>query len=156
MNSQNSNNLYPAKNAAIIFSNGDYIQGYGVGKKGVSTGEICFNTSITGYQEILTDPSYLGQIITFTFPHIGNVGANDNDFESKSVKAGGIIIREPITKASNYRSQSDLNDWLIKHKVSGISGVDTRKITQMVRKSGASTIAIIYQDKIDESLIKNC
>ena len=154
MNSQNSNNLYPTKNAAIIFSNGDYIQGYGVGKKGVSTGEICFNTSITGYQEILTDPSYLGQIITFTFPHIGNVGANDNDFESKSVKAGGIIIREPITKASNYRSQSDLNDWLIKHKVSGISGVDTRKITQMVRKSGASTIAIIYQDKIDESLIK--
>lgn len=151
---QNSKSLYPEKNAVLVFANGEYIDGYGVGKKGITSGEICFNTSITGYQEILTDPSYLGQIITFTFPHIGNVGTNDNDFESKSVRAGGIIIREPITKASNYRSTNDFENWLIQNSVTGISGIDTRKITQIIRKNGAGSIAIIFQDKIDQNLIK--
>ena len=109
--------LSAAKNAALIFPNGEIIYGFGIGIKGKAIGEICFNTAITGYQEILTDPSYSGQIINFTFPHIGNVGVNDADIEAISPKAQGLIIRENITSPANYRSQSHLNDWLIKNKI---------------------------------------
>lgn len=152
------NTYQKAKNAALIFPDGSCFYGYGIGKKSTAKtpthGEICFNTSITGYQEILTDPSYSGQIITFTFPHIGNVGTNDQDIESKIPKAKGLIIRESITNPSNYRSQSHLNDWLIVNDITGICGIDTRKITKLVRSSGAKTVAILFQDEeIDQTLI---
>lgn len=142
------------KNAALIFPDGTCFYGYGIGKKAVTKGEICFNTAITGYQEILTDPSYSGQIITFTFPHIGNVGTNSKDIEANSVRASGLVIREPISDPANYRSQQHLNEWLEKNNLTGISGVDTRKITKLIRATGAKTVAIIYADKIDENLIK--
>jgi len=144
---------FAKKNAILVFSDGSHFYGYGVGKKAITKGEICFNTAITGYQEILTDPSYCGQIITFTFPHIGNIGVNSSDIEAKTPRASGLIIREPITNPSNYRSQDHFNLWLQKNNITGISGVDTRKITKLVRASGAKTVAIIYQDEIDENLI---
>lgn len=149
-----ANNFYfKNQNAALVFPDGSIFFGYGVGKKGVSRGEICFNTSITGYQEILTDPSYSGQIITFTFPHIGNIGVNENDIEARDVKACGIIIREPITNPSSYRAQNHLNSWLEKNNLSGISGIDTRQITKLVRAKGAKVVAIIHDDKINQDLI---
>ncbi len=149
-----ANNFYfKDKNAALVFPDGSVFFGYGIGKKGVSKGEICFNTSITGYQEILTDPSYCGQIITFTFPHIGNIGVNENDIEAIDVKACGLVIREPITNPSSYRAQKHLNSWLEKNNLSGISGVDTRQITKLVRAKGAKTVAIIHDDKINQDLI---
>jgi len=152
---KDANNFYlKEKDAALIFPDGTCFYGYGIGKKGATKGEICFNTSITGYQEILTDPSYCGQIITFTFPHIGNIGVNESDIEATSVKACGLIIREPITNPSSYRAQTHLNDWLEKNNLSGISGVDTRQITKLIRSRGAKTVAIIYGD-ISEKAVKN-
>ncbi len=142
------------KNAVLVFPDGSCSYGYGIGKKSTTQGEICFNTAITGYQEILTDPSYCGQIITFTFPHIGNVGTNSQDIESKTPKASGLIIREAITNPSNYRSESHLNDWLIKNEITGICGIDTRRLAKMIRAKGAKTAAIIFQDNLDEALIK--
>ena len=147
-------NSHLKKDAALIFSDGSIFYGAGIGKKGQVFGEICFNTALTGYQEILTDPSYCGQIITFTFPHIGNVGVNDCDIESLTPKASGLITREPITNPANYRSNSHLNDWLIKNNLTGISCVDTRQITKITRQKGAKTVAIIFShEKIIE--IKN-
>lgn len=152
---KDTNNFYQsAKNAALIFPDGSCFYGYGIGKKAVTKGEICFNTAITGYQEILTDPSYSGQIITFTFPHIGNVGTNSSDIESTKPKACGLIIREPITLPSNYRSESHLNDWLKKNEITGICGVDTRRITKIIKSQGAKTVAIVYHDNLDENSIK--
>ncbi|MDA0902355.1 MAG: glutamine-hydrolyzing carbamoyl-phosphate synthase small subunit, partial [Proteobacteria bacterium] len=135
-------------NAALIFPDGEVLYGIGVGKKGETYGEICFNTAMTGYQETLSDPSYSGQIITFTFPHIGNVGVNENDIESVNPKAKGLIVREAITNPANYRSSNHLNGWLEKNNITGISGVDTRRITKDVRVKGAKTVAIIYNDDI--------
>lgn len=152
---KDANNFYlKEKDAALVFADGTCFYGYGIGKKGATKGEICFNTSITGYQEILTDPSYCGQIINFTFPHIGNIGVNESDIEALSVKASGLIIREPITNPSSYRAQTHLNDWLEKNNLSGISGIDTRQITKLIRKNGAKTVAIIYGD-ISEKSLKN-
>lgn len=130
--------------AALVLSSGDILFGYGIGSKGETLGEICFNTSMTGYQEILTDPSYAGQIITFTFPHIGNVGCNKQDVESRSAYAKGLIIREAITAPSNFRSQLHLNDWLVEHHITGISGIDTRALTRCIRLKGAQNVAIAY------------
>ncbi|MFT6333148.1 MAG: carbamoyl-phosphate synthase small subunit [Lentimonas sp.] len=141
-------NISNSKNAALIFPTGQVIYGFGVGKKGQTIGEICFNTAMTGYQEILTDPSYSGQIINFTFPHIGNVGVNESDIESKFVKAKGLIIREKITKPANYRSQNYFNDWLIKNDVTGICGIDTRVITQDIKTNGGRNVAIVFDDNI--------
>ena len=157
---KDANNFYPSfyqtsKNAALIFPDGTCFYGYGIGKKGATKGEICFNTSMTGYQEILTDPSYQGQIINFTFPHIGNIGTNLKDVEAHSVRANGLIIREPITNPSNYRSQENLNKWLEINNLTGISGIDTRQVTKLIRSKGAKTVAIVYADNIDEKLIKD-
>lgn len=132
------------KTAALILADGSVFLGYGVGSQGETIGEVCFNTSITGYQEILTDPSYTGQIITFTFPHIGNVGTNDEDFESTKVAASGLILREAITNPSNFRSTAHLNDWLKQHGITGISGIDTRALTRHIRSNGAQNAAIVY------------
>lgn len=117
--------------------------GESVGHEGIAAGELCFNTSMTGYQEILTDPSYAGQIITFTFPHIGNVGCNDEDIENKKPHCAGLILRERPTEPSNFRSKISLEEWLKKNKLSGICGVDTRALTRHIRMNGAQNAAIV-------------
>lgn len=124
--------------AVLVLKNGKVFTGAGLGAQSMFCGEVCFNTSMTGYQEAITDPSYAGQIINFTFPHIGNVGANETDTESTSTPhAGGIIIREQITDPSNYRSESSLDRWLSENGVVGISGIDTRAVTIAIRDQGA-------------------
>ena len=121
----------------LVLENGTSFHGYGFGYEGTATGEVCFNTSITGYQEIITDPSYAGQIINFTFPHIGNVGTNNEDNESDKIWAKGVIFNTDITSPSNYRSIKNLDAWLKKNKIVGIAGIDTRKLTNYIRDNGA-------------------
>jgi len=123
--------------AALVLGDGQTFWGRGIGAAGEAVGEVCFNTSITGYQEILTDPAYAGQIITFTFPHIGNVGANEEDLETTTPAARGLIIKTDITEPSNYRALQPLDDWLKSRQLSGIAGLDTRQLTRLVRDSGA-------------------
>jgi len=106
--------------AVLIFPDGTKFFGFGIGNLGEVVGEICFNTSITGYQEILTDPSYAGQIINFTFPHIGNVGVNKDDIEAQKIRAKGLIVRENITPSANYRANDDFNNFLQKNNLTGI------------------------------------
>lgn len=122
---------------ALILKDGTVFNGFGCGFEGKSIGEVCFNTAMTGYQEIMTDPSYTSQIITFTFPHIGNVGINSQDIESnQNSKISGAIFSNPITSPSNWRSEGNLNDWLIKNKIVGLYGIDTRDLTNHIRKNG--------------------
>jgi carbamoyl-phosphate synthase small subunit len=135
--------LKPAPNAALMLGDGTVFFGYGIGEAGTTAGEICFNTAMTGYQEILTDPSYAGQVITFTFPHIGNIGTNEEDIESLTPAASGLILREAITEPSNFRATAHLNDWMKKHGLRGISGIDTRALTRHIRLKGAQNCAII-------------
>ena len=116
--------------AALVLEDGSVFTGCGLGAATTNIGEVCFNTSMTGYQEILTDPSYAGQIITFTFPHIGNVGINDQDFETDTPAALGIIVRQPVTNPASWRSTSDLDSWLKTNNLPGISGIDTRARTR--------------------------
>jgi carbamoyl-phosphate synthase small subunit len=123
--------------AALVLADGSIFWGHGCGATGAAVGEVCFNTAMTGYQEILTDPSYAGQIITFTFPHIGNVGANSEDIEATTPFARGLVLREPITPPSNWRSARSLDDWLKSYGLIGISGVDTRRLTRHIRLKGA-------------------
>jgi carbamoyl-phosphate synthase small subunit len=130
--------------AALVLADGTVFWGYGFGREGDTVGEVCFNTSITGYQEILTDPSYAAQIITFTFPHIGNVGTNDADHETRRPAARGLIVREAITDPSSYRSESHLDSWTAKMGLVGICGIDTRKLTRYIRENGAPTGVIAY------------
>lgn len=141
-------------NAALIMASGEYFFGKGIGKLGQTKGELCFNTSITGYQEILTDPSYTEQIITFTAPHIGNVGVNQDDNESQQKFAQGLVVRDDITLASNFRAEANFNDWLITHNLTGIADVDTRAITTLLRENGAVNAIIAYVD-IGEELDVN-
>ncbi len=124
-------------NAILVLQNGKFFKGTGLGYEGVATGEVCFNTSITGYQEIISDPSYADQIINFTFPHIGNVGANKEDHESDKIWTKGVIINSEITNPSNYRSLKHLDLWLKKNKIVGITGIDTRSLTNIIRDKGA-------------------
>ncbi len=134
------------KNATgvIVLADGTLIWGRGFGSPVSKVGEICFNTSMTGYQEILTDPSYAGQIITFTFPHIGNVGTNDQDIETVNPAARGLITREDVTNPSNWRAAQHLDEWLKRHDLPGISGVDTRALTRRIRNAGAPNGVIAY------------
>ena len=131
-------------NAAIVLADGMAFWGIGIGATGLAVGEVCFNTSITGYQEILTDPSYAGQIITFTFPHIGNVGTNAEDIEATTPAARGLILRAPITEPSNWRATRHLDKWLKSHNLVGISGVDTRALTRRIRDLGAPAGALCH------------
>ena len=131
--------------AVIVLADGTVIWGRGFGAATEMVGEICFNTSMTGYQEILTDPSYAGQIITFTFPHIGNTGANGDDIEAARPVARGLIVREEITSPSNWRSNQSFNDWLIAHNLPGICGVDTRALTRLIRDNGAPNGVIAHR-----------
>ena len=139
----------PTANAVLVLADGTVFQGSGVGAVGTAVGEVCFNTSITGYQEILTDPSYAGQIITFTFPHIGNVGVNDEDIESLKPAAKGLLLRADITTPSNFRSTSHLNHWLKTHGLIGLAGVDTRALTTRIREIGAPSGVVAHDPKGD-------
>ena len=130
--------------AILILENGTYFRGFGFGYEGAATGEVCFNTSITGYQEIISDPSYAGQIINFTFPHVGNVGTNKEDLESDKIWTKGIILNSEITDPSNYRSLIHLDAWLKKNKIVGITGLDTRSLTNFIRDKGAPKGTIVF------------
>ncbi len=134
----------PNATAVIVLSDGTIIWGRGLGAQTEAVGEICFNTSITGYQEILTDPSYAGQIITFTFPHIGNVGTNEEDIETTNPAARGLIIREDITSPSNWRANKNFDEWLKSYNLVGISGIDTRALTRRIRDAGAPNGVIAH------------
>ncbi|WP_180897552.1 glutamine-hydrolyzing carbamoyl-phosphate synthase small subunit [Martelella soudanensis] len=135
--------------AALVLADGTVIYGKGVGATGAVEAEVCFNTALTGYQEILTDPSYLGQIVTFTFPHIGNIGANGEDIEDlmPAARRGavGAIFRADITAPSNYRSTEDLDEWLKKRGIIGLSGIDTRALTAWIREHGAPNAVIAHE-----------
>ena len=133
---------------ALLLKDGRVFNGFGCGYEGNTIGEVCFNTAMTGYQEIMTDPSYASQIITFTFPHIGNVGVNTKDSESKlNSFISGAIFSNPITTPSNWRSEQNLNDWLIKNKIVGLYGIDTRELTNHIRKNGFINGIIINDQK---------
>ena len=134
-------------NAILVLQNGKFFKGLGLGYEGTATGEVCFNTSITGYQEIISDPSYAEQIINFTFPHIGNVGANKEDHESDKIWTKGVIINTEISKPSNYRSLKHLDEWLKKNKIVGITGIDTRNLTNTIRDNGAPKGTICFSNK---------
>ena len=123
--------------AILVLENKSIFRGIGLGYQGDATGEVCFNTSLTGYQEIISDPSYAGQIINFTFPHIGIVGTNNEDLESDKIWTRGVIFNSEITSSSNYRSIKNLDEWLKKNKIVGITGLDTRSLTNFIRDKGA-------------------
>jgi carbamoyl-phosphate synthase small subunit len=130
--------------AVLVLADGSVAWGKGFGASGSAVGEVCFNTSMTGYQEIMTDPSYAGQIVTFTFPHIGNVGVNDEDMESAVDGAVGCVVREDITDPSNFRSKGTYGDWLKAKGKIGISGIDTRALTRRIRQLGAPNAVIAH------------
>ena len=137
--------------ALLILEDGTVFPGFGFGAAATNVGELCFNTSMTGYQEIMTDPSYAGQIITFTFPHIGNVGTNSKDLETTTPAALGIVVRQPVTNPANWRADSSLDDWLHANNLPGISGIDTRALTRRIRDLGAPGAALCHapNGKID-------
>src|SRR5665213_3381532 len=122
----------PKPTALLVLADGTVLEGFGLGATGTAAGEVCFNTAMTGYEEILTDPSYAGQIVTFTFPHIGNVGANGEDIETVNMAAlsgvRGVVLKADITNPSNYRAAEKLDAWLKKRGIVGITGIDTRAL----------------------------
>lgn len=128
----------------LVLADGTIVWGRGFGATGSAVGEVCFNTAMTGYQEVMTDPSYAGQIVTFTFPHIGNVGTNDEDVEADSPHALGCIVREDITAPSNFRDQKPFDQWMADNGRIGISGVDTRALTRRIRETGAPNAVIAH------------
>ncbi len=132
----------PGMTAALVLADGTVFWGRGIGAPGTRVGEVCFNTAMSGYQEILTDPSYAGQIITFTFPHIGNVGANPEDIETVTPAARGLVLRAEISEPQNFRATQHLDAWLRSHGLVGISGLDTRALTRRIRDLGAPNGAL--------------
>ncbi len=142
----------------LVLADGSVIWGRGFGATGSAVGEVCFNTAMTGYQEVMTDPSYAGQIVTFTFPHIGNVGTNDEDVEADEPHALGCIVREDVTAPSNFRDQKSFDAWMAEHGRIGLSGVDTRALTRRIREAGAPNAVIAHdpdgQFDIDDLLAK--
>src|SRR5204862_5200039 len=134
--------------ALLVLADGTVLEGFGLGAEGHAVGEVCFNTAMTGYEEILTDPSYAGQLITFTFPHIGNVGTNDEDIETVNMAATpgarGVILRAAITEASNYRATRHLDQWLKARGIIGLSGIDTRALTALIRNKGMPNAVIAH------------
>ncbi len=145
--------------ALLILSDGTRLEGRGIGAVGQAAGEVCFNTAMTGYQEILTDPSYAGQIVTFTFPHIGNVGTNDEDIETVNMAAlsgvRGVVLKADITNPANYRAAERLDAWLKKRNIVGITGIDTRALTARIRESGMpnGVVAHAPDGQFDEAAI---
>tara|TARA_B100000575_G_C23136976_1_gene660734 strand:+ start:56 stop:1231 length:1176 start_codon:yes stop_codon:yes gene_type:complete len=140
------------KTAALVLENGEVLWGYGLGVQKAVVGELCFNTSQTGYQESLTDPSYTKQIINFTFPHIGIVGTNSNDQESNKIYADGCIINQPLNIFSNWRAENDLDYFFIKNNIPCLFGVDTRYLTKKLVQEGAMKVALIYFGENEVSL----
>ncbi len=130
--------------AALVLADGTVFWGYGAGATGSSVGEVCFNTSMTGYQEILTDPSYAGQIINFTFPHIGNVGTNPDDTETINPAVRGCVMRMDITNPANWRATGHLDSWLKSHNLTAVCGIDTRRLTRLIRDGGAPSGVVVY------------
>jgi len=149
----------PVATALLVLADGTVLEGFGLGAEGKAVGEVCFNTAMTGYEEILTDPSYAGQIITFTFPHIGNVGTNNEDMETASLAAGGArgcVLRAPITPESNWRAAQGLDQWLKARGIIAITGVDTRALTTLIREKGMpnAVIAHVPDGKFDLPTLK--
>jgi len=150
----------PKPTALLALADGTMLEGFGLGATGHAVGEVCFNTAITGYEEILTDPSYAGQIITFTFPHIGNVGANEEDIETVNMAATsgvrGVILHSAITRPSNYRATRHLNDWLTARSIIGLAGIDTRALTALIREKGMPNAVIAHapDGKFDLAALK--
>jgi carbamoyl-phosphate synthase small subunit len=139
----------PEPTALLVLADGTVLEGFGFGATGHAVGEVCFNTAMTGYEEILTDPSYAGQIITFTFPHIGNVGTNEDDIETVNLAATpgarGVILHSAITKPSNYRATRDLEQWLKSRGIIGLASIDTRALTALIRARGMPNAVIAHE-----------
>ncbi len=148
---------HPFSAGILVLDNKLVFKGIGLGYQGTSTGEVCFNTSLTGYQEIISDPSYAGQIINFTFPHIGNVGTNNEDLESDKIWTKGVIFNSEITSPSNYRALQTLDKWLKKNQIVGLTGLDTRSLTNFIRDKGApkGTIANNKKGKFNIKKLTN-
>jgi len=150
----------PKATALLVLADGTVLEGIGFGAAGQAVGEVCFNTAMTGYEEILTDPSYAGQLITFTFPHIGNVGTNEEDIETVNMAATpgarGLILRTAITEASSYRATRHLDKWLKARNVVGLSGIDTRALTALIREKGMPNAVIAHDPngKFDVAALK--
>jgi len=142
------------KPALLMLEDGTVFKGVSIGADGCSAGEVVFNTSLTGYQEILSDPSYAKQIVTLTYPHIGNVGTNNEDNESAAVFASGLVIRDLPMLASNFRSEKGLSDYLQDNNVVAIAGIDTRQLTRLLRDKGAQRGCIMAGESVDEALVK--
>ena len=153
----NSKNIHQINTGVLVLENKKVFKGIGIGYEGEATGEVCFNTSLTGYQEIISDPSYAGQIINFTFPHVGNVGTNKEDIESDKIWTKGVIFNSEITDPSNYRAFLHLDAWLKKNKIVGLTGLDTRSLTNFIRDKGApkGTIAFSKKQKFNISKLTN-
>ena len=139
------------KRALLALEDGSLFRGVSIGSKGSSVGEVVFNTSMTGYQEILSDPSYCRQIVTLTYPHIGNVGANRDDDEAERVHAAGLVIREPPTPPSSWRAEEGLESYLTRRSVVAIAGVDSRRLTRLLREKGAQAGCILAGEEVDEA-----
>ena len=151
----------PKVTAVLVLADGTVLEGSGFGATGHAVGEVCFNTAMTGYEEILTDPSYAGQIITFTFPHIGNVGTNEDDIETVNMAATpgarGVVLHTAITASSNYRATRHLDQWLKARGVIGLSGIDTRALTSRIRVKGMPNAVIAHEPsgKFDLDALKD-
>ncbi|WP_281558673.1 glutamine-hydrolyzing carbamoyl-phosphate synthase small subunit [Thalassomonas sp. RHCl1] len=139
------------KSAILVLEDGTVFKGTAIGAQGAAVGEVVFNTSMTGYQEILTDPSYAEQIVTLTYPHIGNTGTNSEDEESNAIWAKGLVIRDLPLLASNFRNEEDLSSYLKRHNILGIADIDTRKLTRILREKGAQNGCILAGDNLDEA-----
>jgi carbamoyl-phosphate synthase small subunit len=139
----------PKLTGLLVLADGTVIEGQGFGADGEAVGEVCFNTAMTGYQEVLTDPSYAGQIVTFTFPHIGNVGTNDDDIETVNLAASagvrGCVVRAPVTAPANYRDQKHFDKWMKSRGIIGLSGIDTRALTNLIRDKGMPNGVIAHR-----------
>jgi len=150
----------PKATALLVLADGTILEGQGLGATGSAVGEVCFNTAMTGYEEILTDPSYAGQIITFTFPHIGNVGTNDDDIETVNMAATpgarGVLLHSSITNPSNYRATRHLDQWLRARGIVGLAGIDTRALTALIREKGMPNAVIAHEPsgKFDVEALK--
>ncbi len=146
----------PTATALLVLADGTVLEGFGFGAAGHAVGEVCFNTAMTGYEEILTDPSYAGQIITFTFPHIGNVGTNEDDIETVNMAATpgarGVVLHGAITQPSNYRATRHLDQWLKARGVIGLAGIDTRALTSLIRVKGMPNAVIAHEPSSDFDL----
>ncbi len=150
----------PTVTGLLVLADGTVIEGFGFGAEGEAVAEVCFNTAMTGYQEVLTDPSYAGQIVTFTFPHIGNVGVNDDDIETVNLAASaavrGCIVKAPVTEPANYRSTKHFDKWMKARGIIGLSGIDTRALTNLIREKGMpnGVIAHSAKGKFDTARLK--